>query len=101
MYLLIDECCGKTLVAVAETLGHAAQRTRDVAALRAGAADRTSRGRDHPGIILMPSVIGPKLGRLFRAVLPIAEDVFRDQPNMFVEIDENRRVRSFQLPEKS
>ena len=125
MYLLIDECCGKTLVAVAETLGHAAQRTRDVAALRAGAADRTifdfarrhgailvtinvadyvslaSRGRAHPGVILMPSVIGPKLGRLFRAVLPIAEEGVRDQSNMFVEIDENRRVISFQLPEKS
>jgi hypothetical protein len=33
MYLLLDECCAKSLVAVAEALGHSAQRTIEVADL--------------------------------------------------------------------
>jgi hypothetical protein len=33
MYLLLDECCGKALVAVAKEAGHLAQRTIEVPAL--------------------------------------------------------------------
>ena len=122
MYLLIDECCGKGLVAVAHRLGHTAQRSREVAALGRGADDRTifefargngavfvtinrtdymalaAYGRDHPGVIVLPSVVGRELARLFRRVLPVAEAVFRDGTNMFVEIDARGRVASFQLP---
>ncbi|SEC03469.1 Predicted nuclease, contains PIN domain, potential toxin-antitoxin system component [Rhizobiales bacterium GAS191] len=122
MFLLIDECCGKALIAVAEILGHTAQRTRDAAALGEGAEDQTifdfarrhgavlvtinradfadlaEHGRDHPGVIILPSVIGQELARLFRIVLPIADAVLSDRPNMFVEIEENGRVTGYQLP---
>lgn len=122
MYLLIDECCGKALVAVAHALGHTAQRTRHVAVLGQGAADRTifefarrhgaafvtinrtdyvalaAYGRGHPGVIVLPSVAGRELARLFRIALPVAESVFQGSANMFVEIDIRRRVTSFRLP---
>jgi predicted nuclease of predicted toxin-antitoxin system len=122
MFLLIDECCGKALVAVAEVLGHTAQRTRDVAALGEGAEDQTifefarrhgavlvtinradfadlaGLGRDHPGVIILPSVVGQELATLFRTVLPVADTVLSCGPNMFVEIEENGRVTSYQLP---
>jgi predicted nuclease of predicted toxin-antitoxin system len=122
MYLLIDECCGKVLVSIAEALGHTAQLTKQVAGLGRGAEDRiifdfarrhdaifvtinrgdfialASHGREHPGVIVLPSVMGRELGRLFRAVLPVAERVFQRAPNMFVEIDERGRVISWQLP---
>jgi predicted nuclease of predicted toxin-antitoxin system len=122
MYLLIDECCGKALVAVAHRLGHTAQRSRDVAALGSGADDRTifefarrneavfvtinrtdyvalaAYGRNHPGVIVLPSVAGRELARLFRIVVPVAETVFHSGGNMFVEIDARRRITSYRLP---
>src|SRR6266852_7400608 len=109
MYLLIDECCSKSLVTVAEALGHTAQRIQDVSALGAGSADRTifdfarTRGpvfvtinrtdfvaiasyAAHPGVIVLPSVRGREIARLFKAVLPTAEELLRSEPNTFVEI---------------
>lgn len=79
MYLLLDECCGKALVAVAQEAGHVAQRTIEVTVLGPQAPDQdifdfarrvgavfvtvnrgdfielAGRGRDHPGVILIPS----------------------------------------------
>ena len=121
MYLLIDECCGKSLVTAAESLGHTAQRTRDVATLGPGAADRdifafarangavfvnrgdfldlARHGRDpHPGVIVLPSVRGHELARLFRTVLPVAERIMAKTSSMFVEIEPRGRVSSFLLP---
>jgi predicted nuclease of predicted toxin-antitoxin system len=122
MYLLIDECCGKSLVGVAEALGHTAQRTKEVAALGAAATDAAIfefarrngailvtinmsdyvdlafYGGHHPGVILLPSVIGRQLSRLFRVVLPVAERLMQQDRNTFVQIDANRRVTSFRLP---
>ncbi len=122
MYLLIDECCAKSLVKVAASLGHTAQRTVSVRALGHAASDEdihefanrndaiivTANGADfrdlagdgdgHPGMILMPNVIGKEAARLFKKVLPAAEKLFATGPNMFVEIDETGVIRSFQLP---
>ena len=39
MYLLLDECCGRHLVRLAANLGHAAQRSIEVAVLRRQASD--------------------------------------------------------------
>jgi predicted nuclease of predicted toxin-antitoxin system len=53
---------------------------------------------DHPGVIILPSVVGKELARLFKRVLPVAKNVFQDSRSMFVQIDANGRVTSFQLP---
>lgn len=122
MYLLIDECCGKALVKVAEEAGHTAQRTREVGNLGPGAADRdifdfalatgavfvtinradfvdlAAYGREHPGVIVLPSVLSQDLVRLFRMVMPVAERVVDANRSMFVEIDAAGLIRSFQLP---
>ena len=91
MYLLIDECCSDGLRTVAEKLGHVAQLTKHVAGLGRGQDDAVlfdfarahgavlvtvnaadfrdlARYRDHPGVILVPSVREPRQSRLFRRV---------------------------------
>ena len=122
MYLLLDECCGKALVAVAEAAGHTAQRTTQVAVLgrqapdqdildfasRVGAVfvtvnrgdfiDLAARGRDHPGVILIPSLPHAQLRPLFEGVLAAAEPLIAASPNLFVEVDRAGVVTSFQLP---
>src|ERR1051326_8086042 len=122
MYLLIDECCGKALVSIAHRLGHTAQRTREVGKLGEGADDRTifdfarasgavfvtinrtdyvalaAYGPPHPGVIILPSVAGRELARLFWRVLLVAERLFESGENMFVEIDARQRITSFRLP---
>lgn len=122
MYLLIDECCGKGLVRVAEELGHTAQRTKEVVGLGPGATDgdifdfvRTNGatfvtinradfvdlaayGRDHFGVIVLPSALGHDLARLFRTLLPFAEQVFSIKRNMFIEISRTGQITNFQLP---
>jgi predicted nuclease of predicted toxin-antitoxin system len=118
MYLLIDECCGKALVRVAEAAGHTAQRTRDIGQLGQGATDRdifdfacrngavivTSNHRDfealaaeqaHPGMIFVPQTLGSELARLFRDVLPTAEQVIASGSGQIVEIEEDGRIVSF------
>ena len=122
MFLLIDECCGKALVSVAHRLGHTAQRTREVGKLGEGADDRTifdfarasgavfvtinrtdyvtlaGYGPPQAGVIILPSVGGRELARLFRRVLPVAERLIESGENMLVEIDARERITSFQLP---
>ena len=118
MYLLIDECSGKALVRVAGALGHAAQRTRDIAALGEGASDAeifrfacqagailvTANHRDfealaaagpHPGMIFVPPVLGSELARLFKAVVPIAEEAFARMPSRIVEVRADGRIASY------
>ncbi len=118
MYLLIDECCGKALVRVAEAAGHTAQRTREIHELGQGATDRdifdfacrngavvvTSNHRDfealasgqvHPGLIFVPQTIGSELSRLFKEVLPIADKVIGSGAGQMVEIEEDGRIVSF------
>lgn len=118
MYLLIDECCGKALVRVAEAAGHTAQRTREVEALGEGAKDRAifdfaclygaiivtsnpgdfealASGREHPGMIFVPQTLGSELARLFKAVLPVAESVIGAGASRIVEIEENGRIVSY------
>lgn len=122
MYLLIDECCGKGLVSVAESLGHTAQRTREIGALGPGAPDRdifafarasgavfvTINRADfadlarygpepHPGVIVLPSALGQELARLFRAVLPVAERAVTATAGLFVEIDRRGRITTYRL----
>nr|WP_294557591.1 DUF5615 family PIN-like protein [uncultured Rhodopila sp.] len=122
MYLLLDECCGKALVRVAEAAGHTAQRTVEVAVLgrqapdldifefarRAGSVFVTvnrgdfiglaAKGREHPGVILIPSLPHAQLRPLFEQVLTVAGPLIADTPNLFVEIDAAGVVTSFQLP---
>lgn len=93
MFHLIDECCGKGLVGVAESEGHVAQRTVDIEALRRGATDAEifAFARQHGAcvvtinqadflqlsdspphdvaLILLPSVRAPELAKLFRLAL--------------------------------
>jgi predicted nuclease of predicted toxin-antitoxin system len=123
MFLLIDECCSKGLVGVAEKLGHAAQLTREVRSLGKQASDAdihafakrneaivvtanavdfmdlAGAGKGHPGMILLPSTPAKKAAALFKKVLPVAEKVFASQQSMFVEIDEDGTITSFQLPD--
>jgi hypothetical protein len=55
-------------------------------------------GKGHHGMILLPSVIGRKAAYLFGCVIPIAEKVFATSKNMFVEIDEDAKITTFQIP---
>ncbi len=122
MFLLLDECCGKALVRIAEAAGHTAQRTVQVAALGPQASDRdifdfacrvgtvfvtvnrgdfielAARGREHAGVILIPSLPLARLRPLFEAALATAEPLFATAPNLFVEIDATGRITCFQLP---
>jgi predicted nuclease of predicted toxin-antitoxin system len=122
MYLLLDECCAKSLVAVAEKLGHCVQRTIDVAALGRQAADTdifafacgadaivvtinrgdfialATRSTDHAGVIILPSVPVRPLAALFEAVLLAASSIFDAERNVFVEIDAEGAVACFRLP---
>lgn len=94
MYLVIDECCGKKLKPVAEDQGHAAQRSIEIGQLGQGAADAdifafaaenravvvtinqgdflalARQSISRPGLILMPSLRGFELAKLFKATLP-------------------------------
>ena len=57
-----------------------------------------ARYRDHSGMILVPSVREPRQSRLFRRVLPVAEQVVGTRPGMFVAIDARGVVQSFRIP---
>jgi predicted nuclease of predicted toxin-antitoxin system len=116
MYLLLDECCGKALVAVAERAGHTAQRTVEVASLGRGASDAAifdfavqvgavvvtanrgdfialaGRARRHAGVILIPSLPAARLRPLFEAVLAAVEPLLAADPNTIVEIDPSGRI---------
>ena len=122
MFLLLDECCGKALVAYAEQAGHTAQRSVEVAVLGRQAPDDeiiefcrrvgailvtvnrgdfialAGKGPDHVGVILVPSLPNQVLRPLFEAVLAAAEPLFAATPNLFVEVDATGLITSFQLP---
>jgi predicted nuclease of predicted toxin-antitoxin system len=122
MYLLLDECCGKSLIQVAAGAGHTAQRTVEVAVLGRGAPDNdifdfarredailvtvnrgdfislAQLGRQHPGVILIPSLPSAALKPHFINVLAAAEALFAQGPNRFVEVDANGVLTSFILP---
>jgi predicted nuclease of predicted toxin-antitoxin system len=122
MFLLLDECCGKALVQIAEDGGHTAQRTVEVAVLGRGAPDSeifdfarrqgavlvtvnrgdfislAGLGRQHPGVILIPSLPMAKLRPLFVAVVAAAEVIFAQGQNQFVEMDTHGAITSFSLP---
>jgi predicted nuclease of predicted toxin-antitoxin system len=122
MYLPLDECRGKALVAVAEAAGHTAQRTIEVAVLERQAPDQdifdfarrvgtvfvtvnrgdfnelAARGRGRPGVILIPSLPHAALRPLFKAVLRTAEPLLAATPNLFVEVDGADVISSFRLP---
>lgn len=122
MYLLLDECCGKALVRTAERAGHTVQRTVEAAMLGRQASDPdifdfarqadavlvtvnhgdfialAGRGREHPGVILIPSLPNAALQPLFEVVLRVAAPLFATTPNLFVEIDAAGTVTSFKLP---
>jgi len=122
MYLLLDECCSKALVPVAQAHGHRVERTIHISSLGRGAADDAifafARSQDavlvtinrddfvalarygngHPGVIVLPSVKRAELVALFERILPIAEAIFDAGGNKFVEIDSGGRVISFALP---
>lgn len=123
MYLLIDECLSRGLITVATRLGHTAQLTKEVRDLGEQASDQdiatfarrsnaivvtvnasdfrklAGGSKGHHGMILLPSVPGKEAAALFRAVLPVAEALFETNENTFVEIDEDGKITSFQLPE--
>ena len=122
MFLLFDECCSKALVEIARAAGHTAQRTVEVAVLGRQAPDHdifefarhvgavfvtvnrgdfislAGKGRQHPGVILIPSLPHAQLRPLFEAVLAAAETLIADAANLFVEVDGNGVISSFVLP---
>lgn len=121
MYLLLDECCGKALVRVAEALGHTAQRSINAQPLGRGASDddvfafaarvsavlvtvnkadfiEIAAARSHGGILLIPSLPNRQLRPLFEALLAAAEPLLSAQPSLFVEVDASGTVTSFTVP---
>lgn len=124
MYLLFDECCGKALVKLAAAAGHSAQRTVEVAVLGRQAPDRdifdfarrvgavfvtvnrgdfialAAAGREHPGVILIPSLPHAELRPLFEAVMAQAAPLIAATPSLFVEVDAAGIVTSFRLPSR-
>ncbi|MCJ2123266.1 DUF5615 family PIN-like protein [Methylobacterium sp. J-077] len=115
MYLLLDECCPKSLVGIADGLGHTAQRTLVVAELGRQATDAAifafacearavvvtvnagdflalaARVPDHPGPILLPSLPPSETGQLFRKVLGAADEALR-KPGGVIRIDRAGRL---------
>lgn len=115
MYLLLDECCPRSLVGVASDLGHTAQRTLEIAGLGRQATDAAifafacavrgtvvtvnagdflalaARVPNHPGLILLPSRTPAETGRLFRQALAAADSALR-APGSVVRIDAVGRI---------
>lgn len=117
MYLVIDECCGKKLKPLAEAQGHTAQRSIEVAQLGQGAADAdifafavasgavlvtinqgdflalSKQADPRPGLVLLPSLRGAELARLFKAALPAVAAVFDGAQDAIVQIVEDGTIR--------
>jgi len=110
MYLIIDECCGKKLVSVAEDHGHVAQRSIEIAELGQGASDAdiflfavangaivltinqgdflalAKQFNSRPGLVLLPSLRGAELAKLFKSVLPWLANIFAIAPDAIVQV---------------
>jgi predicted nuclease of predicted toxin-antitoxin system len=116
MFFLIDECCAKGLVRIAQTAGHAAQRTIEVAALGRAADDssifqfarrtgavlvtvnaidfqKLAARTDHHGIVSLPAVREPGQSALFRRTLPVLARHLSQAPNRVVEVDAAGTIR--------
>jgi predicted nuclease of predicted toxin-antitoxin system len=111
LYLLLDECCPKSLIGIADGLGHTAQRTLAIAELGRQATDAAifafacearaivvlalaARVPDHPGLVLLPSLPPGETGQLFRKVLRAADEALR-KPGGVIRINRaGRRHRS-------
>ena len=115
MYLLLDECCPKSLIGIADGVGHTAQRTLAIAELGRQATDAAifafacearaivvtvnagdflalaARVPDHPGLILLPSLPPGETGQLFRKVLRAADEALR-KPGGVIRIDRAGRL---------
>lgn len=111
MFLLIDECCGKGLLAVAESHGHAVARTVETPGLGQGASDvdifayaaaagaivvtinqgdflKLALGATiRPGLILLPSLRGAEIAKLFRQSLQQLRAAFEVDPVAVVRIN--------------
>ena len=116
MYLLLDECCPKSLVGIADGHGHTAQRTLAIAALGRQATDAAifafarevravvvtvnagdflalaARAPDHPGLILLPSLPPGETGLLFKKAIRAADEALRE-PGGVIRIDTAGRIR--------
>ena len=111
MYLVIDECCGKKLKQVADDQGHAAQRSIEIRPLGRGAADADifafavdnravvvtinqgdflalarQPNSPRPGLILLPSLRGSELAKLFKATLPRLAAAFSDADDSIMQV---------------
>ena len=119
MYLLLDECCGKALGRLAESLGHTAQRSVDVQVLGRGASDAqlfdfaskagavlvtvnradfialAATSGSHPGVLLIPSLPSAELRPHFEKLLKTAEPLLAATPGLCVEVEENGAITSF------
>lgn len=117
MYLVIDECCGKKLGPIAEDQGHAAQRSVEVAQLGQGASDAAifafaaatgavvvtinqddflalaKRADPRPGLILLPSLRGAELAKLFRTVLPALTAIFEGAEGVIIQVGMDGEIR--------
>jgi predicted nuclease of predicted toxin-antitoxin system len=117
MYLVIDECCGKKLKPLAEDQGHSAQRSIEVAQLGQGASDAdifafaaasgavlvtinqgdfralSMQVDPRPGLVLLPSLRGAELAKLFKTVLPALTAVFDGAQDAIVQVAEDRTLR--------
>ncbi len=120
MYLVIDECCGKRLGPIAEDQGHAAQRSVEVAQLGRGASDAdifafaaangavivtinqgdflalAAQEGSRPGLILLPSLRGAELAKLFRAVLPAVAAIFNTAGSTTVRVNTNGELERWE-----
>lgn len=122
MYLLLDENCGRALAALADRLGHTAQRSIQTVELGRSASDRTifdyacrngarivtinhrdflnlaATSSGHHGLLLIPSIAFPDLRPLFTALLRAAEPLMEVQRNLVVEIAVDGAISSFRSP---
>lgn len=121
MYLIIDECCGKKLREVAANLGHAAQRSIEIEQLGRGAADAdifafavvnravvvtinqgdflalAKQSSARPGLILLPSLPGSELAKLFRATLPELAAAFSVAADAMMQVSADGKITRLDL----
>lgn len=117
MYLLLDECCGKRLKPLAEDEGHAAQRSIEVGELGQGASDAdifafaaakgavvvtinqgdflvlAQHATLRPGLLLLPSLRGSELAKLFKAALPALTVIFDSAPDAIVKVNDQGSIQ--------
>ena len=117
MYLVIDECCGKKLKPAADDQGHAAQRSIEIGQLGQGATDAdifafatengavvvtinqgdflalAKQSSSRPGLILLPSLRGVELAKLFKAALPGLAAAFAIAEDAIMQVDADGKIQ--------